>query len=100
MSAPQVLMVVASAMVVIPIVVVVVLIAVEPAAHPRYARTSTGIDDRSPSALRPTHRESPEPSVVAVTSTTVTPVVRVDLGHQALRDAVGSRAGRGAEVFG
>jgi len=100
MSASQVLMVVAGATVVVPIVVALILIAVERRARPRYARASTGIDDRSPSAPRPAHRASPESSVPAEVTPRVTSAARVDLGPQALRDAVDVRARRGAEVFG
>ena len=100
MSAPQVVMVVAGAMVVAPTVAALVLIAVGLVGRPRYARVAGDIDDRSPSAPRPTLRESPGSSVADVGTLRVPTSVRVDPGPQALRDVVDSRAGRGAEVFG
>ena len=100
MSAPQIVIVVAGAMAVAPTVAALVLIAVGLVGGPRYARSGGAIDDRSPSAPRSPLRESPESSVAAVNTLRVATAVRVDLGPQALRDVVDSRAGRGAEVFG
>ena len=100
MSASQVLMVVAGATVVVPVVVALGLIAVDRRVHPRFARVRPGIDDRSPSASRPARRESPECSEPVVVTPVVASNARVDLGPQALRDAVDSRHRRGAEVFG
>ena len=100
MSASLAVMVIAGAMVGAPIAVALVLIAVDSRTRPRYARSLIGIDDRSSSALRPTHRESPESSMPSATTPKVMTTARVDLGHQALRDAVDWRAGGGAEVFG
>ena len=98
MSVSQVAMISAGPLVVVPVASGAALIAVGSRARPKYARAIIGIDERGSSASYSASHMSPGPAVhvVAPSGTMTDPA---ESGHQALRDAVDMRPGRGAEVF-